>query len=479
MRTTRRLPVVALAAAGLPVLPALVTLLLLVAAAARAAEAPNCTTAQCHGPLVSKKTVHPAADDCTTCHQSTGEAHPQKGKKTFKLTDAEPALCTTCHDAPGQKKVVHPPAKEGCTTCHDPHSSDQPKLLADTQSGLCGTCHSEKTEAAFLHGPVSAGDCTACHNPHESDNKKLLVADGDKVCFSCHGDLEKMLQKKDVHPAVEAGCTSCHDPHGNKHRYMFAEEVPALCFTCHSDIGDTVEKATTPHKPVQSEKACITCHSPHASDNDKLLLASERDTCTGCHKDILNKRMTTLHGPIKEGHCTACHNPHGGQNPRLLAKPFPATPYVAYGDQEYALCFSCHNPDLAKFPDTSFATNFRDGDRNLHFVHVNDKVKGRSCRMCHDLHGADNEKLIATSVRFGTWDLPLHYVKTENGGGCSPGCHRPYSYDRKSPGHITTPAKPAPPPAAAPAKAPAAATGAPAAPAKGSTPAAAVKPPGR
>ena len=61
--------------------------------------------------------------------------------------------------------------------------------------------------------------------------------------------------------------------------------------------------------------------------------------------------------------------------------------------------------------------------------------------MCHDVHGADNDRLIAKSVKFGQWDLPLKYIKTENGGGCSPGCHKPYSYDRKNPGHFETPVK--------------------------------------
>ena len=82
--------------------------------------------------------------------------------------------------------------------------------------------------------------------------------------------------------------------------------------------------------------------------------------------------------------------------------------------------------------------------------------------MCHDVHGADNERLIAKSVKFGQWDLPLKYVKTENGGGCSPGCHKPYSYDRKNPGHISTPPPkptPVPAPAAPEAKAPAASGG--------------------
>jgi hypothetical protein len=31
------------------------------------------------------------------------------------------------------------------------------------------------------------------------------------------------------------------------------------------------------------------------------------------------------------------------------------------------------------------------------------------------------------------WDLPIQFEKTETGGGCKPGCHLPFAYDRESP----------------------------------------------
>ena len=155
--------------------------------------------------------------------------------------------------------------------------------------------------------------------------------------------------------------------------------------------------------------------------------------------------MTTLHGPINEGKCTPCHDPHGGPNAKLLVAEFPPNPYAPYTDKEYALCFTCHKRDLVQYPDTSFATGFRDGERNLHYLHVNNKQKGRSCKLCHALHGSTSPKLIADSVPFGKWNLPLKFVKTDTGGSCSPGCHKTQSYDRKTPGKkpeaATPPAK--------------------------------------
>ena len=392
----------------------------------------SCVTAQCHATLLTKKDVHPPSDSCDSCHESTATPHPQKGKTTFKLSSEPPELCTACHDAFGKKSDVHPPVKEGmCTTCHDPHSSNEAKLLAQPLKDLCTSCHADKVGAPHMHGPVSAGDCTACHTPHESDIKPLLLKKDNDLCFGCHVDVQETVKKAHVHPALDGGCTSCHNPHGSAHPKLLAEEGGGVCFACHDEIGQKVQTSRVVHGAVKSEKGCASCHSPHASDNPKLLLAPETETCLGCHKTIVTKAMTTLHGPIREGKCTPCHDPHGGPNAKLLVAEFPSDPYVPYTDKAYALCFSCHKRDLVQYPDTSFATGFRDGERNLHFLHVNNPQKGRSCRMCHNLHGGAGPKLIAESVAFGKWTLPLKFVKTETGGSCSPGCHKTQSYDRK------------------------------------------------
>ena len=308
----------------------------------------GCVTAQCHATLLKAGTVHPPVESCDSCHESTGAPHPGQGAKAFKLVQAPPDLCYTCHDSFGTKSVVHPPAQEGmCTTCHNPHASDQPRLLVQPIQDLCQSCHSDQTAAKLLHGPVSTGDCTACH-------------------------------------------------------------------------------------------------APHASDNARLLLKPQKETCLGCHATVITKTMTTLHRPIREGACTPCHDPHGSQNAKLLVKEFPVSPYAPYTDTEFALCFGCHDRDLVRSPETSIATGFRDGGRNLHYLHVHNERKGRSCALCHELHGSASPRLVADSVPFGAWRLPIRFVKSETGGSCAPGCHRPQAYDRQSPGRKPAAPKPAP-----------------------------------
>ena len=357
--------------------------------AGRATAENTCVTAECHATLLSKKDVHAPAESCDTCHEAVESTHPQKGKATFKLAQGEAELCVACHD--------------------------------------------DKTSFPVTHGPVSAGDCTSCHDPHASDEKPLLRGKTDDLCVGCHVDVKELLGKPHVHAALDAGCTSCHDPHGSAHPKLLPEAGAAICFTCHDAIGEKVAQAAVAHPPVTSEAGCGSCHTPHAGDQAKLLLRPEKEACLACHATVVTPAMTVLHGPVAQGTCTPCHDPHGGADEDLLVASFPSSPYAAYGDEAYALCFSCHKRDLLRYPDTSFATEFRDGERNLHHLHVNDKVKGRSCSLCHELHGGTQPKLMAVGVAFGTWRLPVKFVKTETGGSCAPGCHQPKSYDRKSP----------------------------------------------
>ena len=109
---------------------ALPLLLCTLALARGAAAQETCQSAQCHATLVQGSAVHEAAESCDNCHEATATAHPQRGTKTFKLTEAEPTLCTNCHDGLGGKPEVHAPFADGsCTTCHSPHAANQPKLL--------------------------------------------------------------------------------------------------------------------------------------------------------------------------------------------------------------------------------------------------------------------------------------------------------------------------------------------------------------
>ena len=85
------------AARALPFAILLVCVAILCIHPARAED--SCVSANGHATILTGKTVHPPADGCDTCHESSATPHPQKGKKTFKLTSEPPELCLSCHDA--------------------------------------------------------------------------------------------------------------------------------------------------------------------------------------------------------------------------------------------------------------------------------------------------------------------------------------------------------------------------------------------
>lgn len=406
----------------------------------------SCITSNCHAKMGKAKFVHGpvALKQCTYCHKRTAS-------HKFKPIKNVAKLCNSCHDKTFNEKVVHPPVKEGkCTACHSPHQSPYKYQLRAQGANLCFLCHDKKmVQTKFVHGPAAAGGCTFCHKPHQSKNQYLLVTAGNALCYSCHTDKEQTFKsKKYMHPPVKESCVNCHSPHGGAYKYNLpADGREDLCFTCHTDKEEHIKNAKVKHLALDSKRKCLTCHDPHVGNYPDMLRMQPEDLCLSCHnrtykkdgkvvlvnmKELLEKNKDH-HGPIREKDCTACHNPHGSNNFRMLRAYYPPKFYAPYNPKDYALCFMCHEKTIAEEKYTTTLTNFRNGNLNLHYVHVHKKVKGRTCRACHEVHASNNPKHIRDSVPFGAWQLPINYVKTKTGGRCSPGCHQPFAYDRVKP----------------------------------------------
>ena len=416
-----------------------------------AALGASCTTTECHAPIAALKYPHsPVKDgDCSSCHTQKGKEHPIKGGKSFELAAKGAALCKDCHDVVGQKKLVHAPVKEGdCASCHHPHGASKRFLLevGDDRSTLCFNCHdSAPFKAKFMHGPAAVGSCNFCHDPHSASENRLMKDKTRNLCLGCHADFATQLKQATfVHPPVSKDpCTACHDPHGSAVEMFLKVKSPDLCVGCHAKIGKQIAQVKVPHKPILEKGGCSNCHSAHFSKAKKLLSGSEMEVCLSCHvkgkagnlRDIQVeiKDKKYLHGPLRNGSCSACHDPHGSDNTRLLRGKYPEDLYAPYQDGLYDACLKCHDRNLLRFPETTIYTKFRDGNRNLHIVHVKIR-KGRTCRVCHEPHASDGEKLInKDGARFGDWKIPINFVVNGTGGSCAPGCHKPFRYDRQSP----------------------------------------------
>ena len=405
----------------------------------------SCITEKCHAGMGKDKFVHGpvAVAECTACHK-------QISKHKFNPISDVGKLCEECHEKPNKMKVVHAPVKGGkCIKCHDPHQSANKFQLRAAGSDLCFLCHDKALVGGkFVHGPVAVGSCGTCHSVHQSEFPKLLLAKGNDVCFSCHTDeAEKFKKKKFMHAPVQEACVNCHSPHSTNFKYSLkAEGKSDLCYSCHKDKESAIKEATVPHKGLDTDKKCLACHDPHVADYAKQLTMQPADLCLSCHDreyvgengKIANMKSflannSMHHGPIKQNDCSGCHDPHGSKNFRILRENFPQLFYAGYSPDNYKLCFMCHEKTLANEERTTTMTNFRNGDQNLHFVHVNKAVKGRTCRACHDAHATNNPKHVRDAVPFAKWQLPVGFTKTETGGKCLPGCHQMYRYDRGKP----------------------------------------------
>lgn len=402
----------------------------------------------CHNDIIKYKVLHaPVTDDCRNCHESISEKHPQAKNIDFKLVEKTPDLCFICHEPKNDKKYVHSPVKNGdCKSCHSPHGTDNQYLLYKPSPTLvCEQCHDfDFKEKSNIHAPIELDGCLSCHDSHQSDHTYLLNEEKPALCITCHDNIGVEKQAKFQHAPFEDDCSNCHSPHNSKENFLLNESVPELCFTCHDDIQTILRESKHIHKVSEGKNDCNSCHSPHASGNNKILREEQTTLCLKCHNKTINTGTKTIeninaklltakykHPPLEEG-CSVCHNPHGSENTSLLISSFPESEYVKSEVSNFELCFNCHDTELIEKEISETATNFRNGNENMHYLHINGD-KGRNCNLCHDMHASKNKFLIKKRTKFGTWNMPLNFIPFETGGSCNTGCHTKKTYDRTSP----------------------------------------------
>jgi len=304
-------------------------------------------------------------------------------------------------------------------------------------------------KVGWSHAPFEAGDCSICHQKNDPKNPGPLVKSGNELCYTCHEEFVDIMTRKFKHVPATQNCTNCHNPHNSRERKLLVAEQTALCFRCHEDVKGMAEKSKVKHAALGTGAKCANCHNPHGANVEHLLVLLPFDLCVSCHSQdgVSDGRGATLtnfkkwldenkvwHAPVEAKDCSACHKTHGSDNFRLLVSEYPAKFYAPYDPKNYGLCFGCHNEKVVEVAETTTLTNFRDGSRNLHYLHVNKADRGRTCRACHEVHASKQEHHIREGVPYGTkgWVLKLNYTKTANGGSCAKTCHDTKTYANKT-----------------------------------------------
>ena len=305
------------------------------------------------------------------------------------------------------------------------------------------------------HSPFGDGDCSLCHQGKDPVSPGPVSEKSNEVCFGCHEEYREYLAARPFkhRPAAES-CTHCHNPHNSLQPHLLVDDVTDLCLRCHEPLKKLLHASKVKHGAVTAGAKCMTCHTPHASSIENLLVKLPFDLCVECHAQdgMVNgsgRKMTNIktlleqnpswHAPLAAKDCSVCHNPHGSEHFSLLSSQYPAKFYAPYDRANYALCFECHNDQVMSVPETTTLTGFRDGSRNLHYLHVYKAVNGRTCRACHEVHASKWPFHIRESVPYGSkgWLLKIDYARQENGGTCARSCHTSKTYDRS----VKAPAK--------------------------------------
>lgn len=251
----------------------------------------------------------------------------------------------------------------------------------------------------------------------------------DPLCTDCHSDI---ISGTYVH-SVSESCDICHlttgeeHPGGESREFSLSDSEPALCLMCHETATGSGLYLHTPLK----EGRCTACHNPHSSS--KLMLIRDEMpviSCYQCHSDP-GVGMKSVHAPVESGDCLLCHHHHSSTEQFMLQAPYSAKTYNEVSEENYSLCFICHDTALLLEKESSWSTGFRNGELNLHYLHTSG-VKGRGCIVCHESHSSANEFLITWSSAFGKWVMPVIFQPTPDGGSCRTGCHGPLSYSRES-----------------------------------------------
>ena len=381
------------------------------------------------GPVVFTATSGPNSYDdgsspsagriCVTCHANAGN----------------PGYPMTDHEGGANHLSGADYSGQDCITCH-PHSVDNDRGTLDGFMPTCTNCHgqppdgntypnrdgSHSTHFGSLIGPqFSPFVCDDCH------------------LFSAATHNDGQVTFRDGQPlATTTACDSCHSP-GGSYDGVNDAQIGAKANWAAGVYGGGVLQSG-------KDRWCATCHDESPANSradgsgvDAPNVIGDEDGAYpygsgwGYYKTghgLPGGTYPASEAPAADLPCSACHDltvrhiDHIARTYEAADDNYQAgyrlvgvgggvpldIPRDALDADDFALCLSCHDPDLY-LVETDYRTGFRDdpASRNSHYEHLMnerpfndwdsdwDGATGDSrisCPACHNVHGSPSPRMI-------------------------------------------------------------------------------------
>jgi predicted CXXCH cytochrome family protein len=285
--------------------------------------------------------------------------------------------------------------------------------------------------------------CRSCHVGHGMPNTAMLPIAEEDFCYQCHGDANernKAIREKKILPTIKLVNIRkefrkpYHHPvelkvHDTQESFLSEYSVYGVtrseCLDCHRGhgvSGSAYSPGITPKISTKNEKEyqyqlCYKCHtaiiqSTLSMKNIKDWFNSSNPSFHPVEAPGKNINVPSLIKPYTvDGiiNCTDCHNndepsgpmgPHGSRYAHILEKNFSLLDYISESEQQYDLCYKCHQRESI-LADQSFPFH------NRHIVQVS-----TSCFTCHHSHGSQRNTHL---IKYGETQDPMRIQRSSSG----------------------------------------------------------------
>lgn len=389
--------------------------------------------------------------DLSNDHPVLYDVKPGAGPPTAPGTNPEIQL-----PAGGDRvKVYGATNRVECTSCHDPHDNQFTKFLvkSNANAALCTTCHLKSgyagsthqtsvvsyTPSGFPATTVGEWSCRDCHRAHGASAAQayLLSAAEEAACYVCHGNppltgaknIKALFLKTYKHPTEtvsakhkdpeqdganftyspvnnrHAECQDCHNPHqaktgthaaptnlisnvllgqwGVEPAFGATSWVPAASYT------RQVFSNTTGYREYQ---LCLKCHSSYAFGTTPPVNITDQTT-------EMNPNNYGAHPVLR-----SLNNQTGSIAPKALVAAQMSAPWAAGVGTQAMYCTDCHGEDTAGEPQGPHGSSIqymkqgtnkywpKNAAAALYTLGNNDAtdahLAGLFCRNCHPLRAA-------------------------------------------------------------------------------------------